>query len=127
MCVCRLKLRASCALDYELVYTEEGKRTRELRAKEAFDLADVGSLVFKRGEMTTGKRTRPVAQLNCVGGDARAEMAGSIESVECRNVGRDDRGEVQWKCDAKMDPDVKVRRRQDLCDLVSCAPRWRVL
>eukprot|EP00802_Teleaulax_amphioxeia_P025766 Tamp_26682.p1 GENE.Tamp_26682~~Tamp_26682.p1 ORF type:complete len:179 (-),score=31.52 Tamp_26682:349-885(-) len=73
---------------------------------DAVDLADVRALTFRRGQMTASRRVAAVPQLTCVKGGACAAHA--LDVVQCTNVGEDDRGEVQWRCDADLDVNVKL-------------------
>ena len=50
-------------------------------------LQDVKVLTLKDGKMTTGRRSSPVSQLNCVGGSAQGKFRPQV--VQCRNVGSD--------------------------------------
>ena len=50
-------------------------------------LQDVQVLTLKDGKMTTGKRSSPVSQLNCVGGSAQGKFRPQV--VQCKNMGWD--------------------------------------
>ena len=50
-------------------------------------LQDVQVLTLKDGKMTTGKRSSPVSQLNCVGGSAKGAFRPQV--VQCKNMGWD--------------------------------------
>ena len=50
-------------------------------------LRDVQVLTLKDGKMTTGRRSSPVAQLNCVGGSAKGNFRPQV--VQCINRGWD--------------------------------------
>ena len=112
----RYKLRGSCALEYSLVAVASGGRDAD-----AIDLGDVAMLTFRRGEYTTGRRTRPVPQLACAGGELCARWESSISSVQCKNAGTDDRGEYQWRCEGNLDKGIKV-----LCTGEGMAVAWRI-
>jgi len=70
-------------------------------------LGQVTALTFVRGQYTTGRRSSPVVQLQCNGGEAGRESQLMPPSVQCRNVGTDSYGNVQWKCEAELDSSVK--------------------
>ena len=63
-------------------------------------LKDVQVLTLKAGQMTTGRRSSPVQQLNCVGGSARGQFNPQV--VQCYNRGWDGQ-DVQWECKSDMD------------------------
>ena len=63
-------------------------------------LKDVQVLTLKAGQMTTGRRSSPVQQLNCVGGSARGRFNPQV--VQCYNRGWDGQ-DVQWECKSDMD------------------------
>ena len=50
-------------------------------------LRDVQVLTLKDGKMTTGRRSSPVPQLNCVGGSAKGKFRPQV--VQCINRGWD--------------------------------------
>ncbi|GJJ71156.1 hypothetical protein EMPS_03506 [Entomortierella parvispora] len=62
-------------------------------------LRDVQTLTLHKGRMTTGRRSSPVPQLNCVGGNACGDYEPDV--VQCVNTGFDG-SDVQWKCQADM-------------------------
>ena len=61
----------------------------------------INTLTFREGKLSTAKRGAPVQQLTCVGGDACDKFKPKV--VQCKNVGTNDRGEVQWECQAEME------------------------
>ena len=63
-------------------------------------LKDVQVLTLKAGQMTTGRRSSPVPQLNCVGGSAKGQFNPQV--VQCYNRGWDGQ-DVQWECKSDMD------------------------
>lgn len=50
-------------------------------------LEDVKVLTLKAGQMTSGRRSSPVPQLQCVGGSARCAFRPQV--VQCYNKGSD--------------------------------------
>ena len=68
-------------------------------------LDDVKSVVLRRGDMTTGRRVEPIAQLTRVGGSAPA--GAYLDSIHCQNMGRNQYGKVDWRCEAQM-PDSSL-------------------
>ena len=77
-------------------------------AQSSVDLRDVKALTFRRGRMTASRRVPAVPQLSCVGGGACRSHSATIDAIQCTNTGADDFGDVQWRCDADLDPDVKL-------------------
>jgi len=75
---------------------------------------EVKVITLKKGDMTTGRRSRPLPQLKCVGGSAR-EYAGDIEVVQCKNMGSDG-FDVQWKCETDMDKSLKFGKIEVSCE-----------
>jgi len=53
--------------------------------------------------MTEGRRVSPIRQIQCIGGPC-----GKYEPtvIQCKNVGNDGFGNIQWKCDAELDQSV---------------------
>jgi hypothetical protein len=76
-------------------------------ANAPVDLRGVSALTFRRGRMTAARRVAAVPQLTCVGGPCSMH-ADSIDTIQCTNVGEDDHGDVQWRCDADLEHDVKL-------------------
>ncbi|GBG26182.1 Store-operated calcium entry-associated regulatory factor [Hondaea fermentalgiana] len=62
--------------------------------------------------MTTGRRSAPVPQLTCVGGDCSFEP----DVVQCRNVGTDSYGEVQWACTAQLPNEFDLGTTDVVCE-----------
>jgi len=83
------------------------------RGKDAVNLQDVNALTFYDGRMTTGKRSRPVPQLTCVGGAGCGRTP--VDVVQCKNVGYDG-VDVQWKCEAQIDNDYRLGKTTVNCE-----------
>ena len=56
-------------------------------------LSEVSTLVLREGEMTTGRRSAPIPQLNCVGHLCHIKP----QEIVCHNQGTDG-NDVVWKC-----------------------------
>jgi hypothetical protein len=67
--------------------------------KDAIYLKDVQVLTLMRDKMTTGRRSSPVKQLECIGGSACHRDSHLVEVIQCRNMGFDGES-VNWKCEA---------------------------
>jgi len=85
-------------------------------APDAILLDQVQALTFSKGRMTTGRRNSPIPQLQCVGGTASGEMKLAPSAVQCRNVGSDGFGNVQWKCEADLDSSVRFGETVVSCE-----------
>jgi len=78
-------------------------------------LGQVNALTLQKGQMTTGRRNSPIYQLNCIGGSAcYSDLLPN--SVQCKNVGTDSRGEYQWKCEADLDSSVRFGQTTVSCE-----------
>jgi len=77
-------------------------------------MIDIKVLTFSKGQMTTGRRTSPIEQLQCVGGSAMYSQD-LPNVVQCKNVG-DDGYDVQWECKADLESNVKFGRVQVSCE-----------
>jgi len=71
---------------------------------DAVLLDDVQVLTLQEGAMTTARRSSPIPQLTCIGG---RECQYKPHVVQCRNMGKDHNGEIQWKCEAELAAEVK--------------------
>jgi len=69
---------------------------------EKVPIKEVTSLLLHRGKMTTGRRSAPVPQINCL-----SNCNHSPDTIYCRNVGFDGE-DVVWEC--KSDPDGSAFR-----------------
>ncbi|KAJ3401569.1 Store-operated calcium entry-associated regulatory factor, partial [Chytridiales sp. JEL 0842] len=78
-------------------------------------LEDVKVLTLYKGRMTTARRSSPVPQMSCVGGDACKAAKDSIETMQCYNVGFDGR-DVQWECKAELEDLYKFGRTDVSCE-----------
>ncbi|KAF9315954.1 Store-operated calcium entry-associated regulatory factor [Podila horticola] len=76
-------------------------------------LQDVRTLTLHRGRMTTGRRTSPVPQLNCIGGNACGNF--EPEVVQCHNAGSDG-SDVQWKCEADLPNNIRFGQLDVYCE-----------
>lgn len=77
-------------------------------------LTDIKILNLYKGRMTNGGRSAPVKQLDCVGGDACSFFIPQV--MNCVNIGTDDKGEVQWKCQAQMEDYYRLGQTQISCE-----------
>jgi SOCE-associated regulatory factor of calcium homoeostasis len=77
-------------------------------------LRNINVLTFEKGEMTLGRRIRPILQLNCIGGTAQSESH-SVQSVQCHNQGFNGR-DYDWKCESSLKSNVKLGRVSVNCE-----------
>lgn len=73
---------------------------------DAVLLENIKSLTFVRRKMTAGRRSAPMNQLNCIGGNACGRYELQPSTVQCTNVGSDG-FDVNWKCEADLDSSVR--------------------
>ncbi|CAL1602429.1 unnamed protein product [Knipowitschia caucasica] len=77
-------------------------------------LRDIQVLTLYKGRFTTGRRSSPVPQLQCVGGSAGCH-AFSPDVVQCQNKGWDG-VDVQWECKTDMDNSLRFGRVEVSCE-----------
>jgi hypothetical protein len=78
-------------------------------------LRDIQALTFHRNKLSSARRTSPVPQLTCVGGDACKLQEYLPDVVQCTNVGWDG-VEVQWKCTAELEDHVRLGETTVACE-----------
>lgn len=80
---------------------------------ERVRLSDVQTLTLHKDRMTTGRRSRPVQQLSCVGGSGCKVFTPAV--VQCYNRGSDG-VDVQWECKADMDKSLSFGQMEVVCE-----------
>lgn len=80
-----------------------------------FDLTKATALTFYKGQMTTGKRSAPRNQLNCIGGNA-CDQSSIINAVQCTNTGVDGYGAVQIKCETQLPTNLVLSNTKVICE-----------
>ncbi|KAG5190950.1 hypothetical protein JKP88DRAFT_296772 [Tribonema minus] len=78
-------------------------------------LQDVQSLIFTRDELTTGRRSEPVQQLDCHGTLCGSE-ADTFERVLCANMGLTEDGTPAWECKADLPDGYKLTQVNVNCE-----------
>ncbi|KAG0214109.1 hypothetical protein BGX28_002625 [Mortierella sp. GBA30] len=63
--------------------------------------------------MTAGRRTSPVPQMSCIGGNACGEFEPDV--VQCTNTGFDG-SDVQWKCQADLPDNLRFGQLDVYCE-----------
>lgn len=81
---------------------------------QAILLTNVKTLSLYKDRMTVAGRGPPVKQIDCIGGDACGFF--TPEVISCTNIGTDDRGEVQWECQAQMESYYRLGQVQVSCE-----------
>lgn len=76
-------------------------------------LRDVSVLTLHKGRMTSGRRSSPVQQLECVGGTAKGYFTPTV--VQCYNRGWDG-NDIQWECKADMDNAFRFGEVEVTCE-----------
>jgi len=82
-------------------------------ANQAVLLRDVTSITLYRGQQTTGRRSSPVPQLQCVGGTAAGKFSPKV--VQCYNRGFDGRN-PQWECTSELPLDYQFGKISVSCE-----------
>lgn len=100
----RLLLFLVCLLASDVAQAAHSERVR---------LRDVEVLTLQHGKWTTGRRTRPVQQLTCIGGTNRCKFL--PPTVQCYNRGSDGQ-DVQWECKAVMDKNLRFNKIEVTCE-----------
>ncbi|KAK7930068.1 hypothetical protein WMY93_006463 [Mugilogobius chulae] len=77
-------------------------------------LRDIQVLTLYNGRYTTGRRTSPMPQLQCVGGSAGCHVF-VPQVVQCQNKGWDG-VDVQWECKTDMDNAYRFGRIEVSCE-----------
>ncbi|KAF8460388.1 hypothetical protein BDZ91DRAFT_664454, partial [Kalaharituber pfeilii] len=78
-------------------------------------LSQVQRLTLRNGMMTTGRRTKPVPQLKCVGGDAKGLY--EVDVMICKNMGSDyGDTDVTWSCTADLPSYFKLGSTDVYCE-----------
>jgi len=83
-------------------------------AQKSVKLKNVDVLTLYAGRMTTGRRSAPVPQLQCMGGSAGCS-AFVPTVVQCYNRGSDGQ-DIQWECKADMEMKYKFGQVQVTCE-----------
>lgn len=73
---------------------------------QKINLNDIQQLTFKKNRYTTGFRTNPIKQLNCVGGNA-CDHQDQIDEITCYNNGLKNES-VIWKCNTNLSNDFTI-------------------
>ena len=76
-------------------------------------LREVESITFRNSHFTTGRRSTPIQQINCVGGNQGCTSIPS--TIQCTNKGTDG-FDSQWECSAELDEQFKFGETNVVCE-----------
>jgi hypothetical protein len=104
-------------------------------ASDRINVAEIRTLTFRNGLMTTSRRGEPIAQLQCITGECGEPK---IESMQCTNSGADSAGNVQWSCEAEVSKGRQFQQTEITCEgydapgdpfvlVGSCAMKYSVI
>jgi len=77
-------------------------------------LTSIKSLTFYSGRMTTARRSYPIAQVKCVGGNAGCQAR--VDFIQCYNLGTNYGLDVQWQCRANINRGYSIGRTDVNCE-----------
>ncbi|GBC02355.1 hypothetical protein RclHR1_04590008 [Rhizophagus clarus] len=76
-------------------------------------LEKVRALTLYRGKYTTGRRHKPIKQIECVGGNASCRYEPDV--IQCRNIGLDGIN-PNWKCEAVLPKSLRFGPLKVTCE-----------
>lgn len=78
-------------------------------------LSNIKSLTLRANQKTSARRSSPIPQLQCIGGNARGLY--EVDVMRCNNAGSDyDDESVQWTCKASLPPEFKLGSTDVSCE-----------
>ena len=78
-------------------------------------LSKISSLTLRAGQKTSARRSSPIPQLQCTGGNARGLY--DVDVMRCTNAGSDyDDDNVQWTCKASLPVEFKLGSTDVSCE-----------
>ena len=78
-------------------------------------LSKVRSLTLHSDKLTTGRRSSPIKQLICIGGNGRGKY--EVDVMQCNNSGSEyDAEDIQWTCQASLPPEFKLGSTDVICE-----------
>lgn len=85
------------------------------KSKDAVLLSQIRSLTLQSAKQTTGRRSSPIPQLTCIGGNARGKY--EVDVMQCKNSGSEyDAEDIQWTCQASLPPEFKLGSTDVVCE-----------
>ena len=77
-------------------------------------LGNVNVLTLNKDQQTSYRRTSPISQLNCIGGEARSHSH-KVETVQCKNTGFNGK-DYSWECKADLPTNLKLGKLSVSCE-----------
>jgi hypothetical protein len=78
-------------------------------------LSKISSLTLRSGQKTSARRSSPIPQLQCIGGNAKTLY--EVDVMRCTNAGSDyDDDNVQWTCKASLPAEFKLGSTDVSCE-----------
>ena len=89
-------------------------------------LRDVETLILRKGEQTTFRRSEAVPQLLCVGNPSSHSLlttsldicnkeSNKVDIIKCKNIGFDGE-DVTWECESELDDNIKLGKFYVICE-----------
>lgn len=85
----------------------------------AVQLNTIQTLIFRKGAMTTGRRTSPVPQLTCTPTSGSSACGSGYEPsvIKCSNIGIDyNTGDPSWQCTAELENGLRLGTTDVICE-----------
>lgn len=83
-------------------------------SSDAVRLRDIQALTFRKNQITTYRRSSPMQQLTCSWGDC--QYKDNILNVQCVNMGVNDIGNVQWRCESQLPESLSLGKTTVSCE-----------
>lgn len=85
------------------------------KASDATLLSKIKTLTLRDGQQTSARRTDPIPQLHCMGGNGKGFY--NVDVMRCKNAGSEyDLEDVQWTCQASLPPEFKLGSTDVVCE-----------
>ena len=79
-----------------------------------FNFGDVKTLTFHKNSLTTGIRSQPRSQLQCMSG--ACQYANKINAIQCTNNGANEYNLMQWMCNGNLPNGVDLGSVTVVCE-----------
>jgi len=88
---------------------------RKAQPSNSVLLSKISSLTLRAGQKTSARRSSPIPQLQCTGGNAKGLY--DVDVMRCTNAGADyDDDNVQWTCKASLPVEFKLGSTDVSCE-----------
>lgn len=98
-----------------VVQTHAWRDSGDPRDPAAVLMSSVDSLLLRRGELTTGRRSTPVPQMTCISGPRQCAPANLPTQVMCETVGGRTNDPI-WKCTATLPEGMRLGTTDISCE-----------